>query len=102
MSKHELNRIAAGIEADVEDYQATLEAERFAPFIGKRVTFSQPYEYSTPDRKATFKDVEGTISQIWMDSEDNNLVYLKVVHRSLNSGHMTWTELHVGAVTFLE
>jgi hypothetical protein len=101
MSKHELNRIASSIIEEVEDYQATLEEKRFAPFIGKRVTFKMVDRSSTPDRKATFRDVEGTVSQIWMNSEDNNLVYLRVVHRSPNSGHMTWTELHVGAVTFL-
>jgi hypothetical protein len=100
MSKHELNRIASAIIEEVEDYQATLEEKRFAPFIGKRVSFKL-YDHSTPGGKS----IEGTISQIWIGEDEggsSDALRVEVEYRSPNNGHMTHEYRRVDNVTFLE
>ena len=99
MSKHELNRIASAIIEEVEDYQATLEEKRFAPFIGKRVSFKL-YD-TTPGGKS----IEGTISQIWISEDEggsSDALHVEVEYRSPNNGHMTHEYRRVDNVTFLE
>ena len=104
MNKHELNDIAASILKDTATYQATLEEQRFSPFIGKRVSFKAVDGYSARDLYPPSAEVEGTVEGIRMDDYDNDgshYVYLTVAYRSPDSEHITCDELLVRKVTFL-
>ena len=104
MGKHELDDIAAAVLKDTATYQATLEAERFAPFIGRRVSFKAADGYSARDLYPNAAEVEGTVEEVRIvvdDGDGSHYVYLTVAHHPPDSERMTCDELLLCFVTFL-